>query len=67
MFIFRAAGAGYANVVKTTVFMRDIRDYGDVNEAYVKFFDKKPARSAFQVSALPLGAAVEIEAVAVID
>ena len=54
-------------VVKTTVFLRDINDFARMNEVYAKFFgDQPPARSAFQVAALPKGAAVEIEAVAMI-
>ncbi len=54
--------SGLHNVVKTTVFLADIDDYAEMNEAYVAFFDKPPARSAFAVSALPLRALVEIEA-----
>lgn len=56
-------GAGLTNVVKTTVFLADIGDFATMNEAYVAAFgDHRPARSAFAVAALPLGAAVEIEA-----
>jgi 2-iminobutanoate/2-iminopropanoate deaminase len=50
-------------VTKTTVFLADIGDYGTMNEAYMAAFgDHRPARSAFAVSGLPLGALVEIEA-----
>lgn len=56
-------GAGLESVVKTTVFLADIGDYQAMNDAYVSAFgDHRPARSAFAVAALPLGAAVEIEA-----
>jgi 2-iminobutanoate/2-iminopropanoate deaminase len=55
-------GASLDDVVKTTVFLADIADYSTMNEAYVAAFgDRRPARSAFAVAALPLGAAVEIE------
>lgn len=56
-------GAGLDSVVKTTVFLADIADYAAMNDAYVSAFGPhRPARSAFAVAALPLGAAVEIEA-----
>lgn len=55
--------ATLADVVKTTVFLADIADYGAMNEAYVAAFgDHRPARSAVAVAGLPLGALVEIEA-----
>lgn len=60
-------GATLKNVVKTTVFMTSIDDYADMNVAYTESLgDHRPARSAFAVSALPLGAIVEIEAIAVL-
>jgi 2-iminobutanoate/2-iminopropanoate deaminase len=63
--ILEAAGSCLDNVVKTTVFLRDIADFTRMNGVYGEFFQKDPpARSAFQVAALPRGAAVEIEAVA---
>lgn len=63
--ILEAAGSGLDLVVKTTVFLKDIGEFGLMNEVYGEFFTKDfPARSAFQVGALPKGAAVEIEAVA---
>jgi 2-iminobutanoate/2-iminopropanoate deaminase len=66
--VLEAAGATLENVVKTTVFLRDMKDFGQMNAIYAQFFtDKPPARSAFQVAALPLGAAVEIEAIAIAD
>ena len=65
--ILGAAGLGYADVVKTTVLLADIADFKAVNEVYARFFTAPvlPARAAFAVAALPLGARVEIEAVAV--
>jgi 2-iminobutanoate/2-iminopropanoate deaminase len=54
-----------SNIIKTTVFMTDLAQFGKVNEAYTKFFVAPyPARSTVQVSALPKGAVVEIEVVA---
>ncbi|MCU4186237.1 RidA family protein [Acidiferrimicrobium sp. IK] len=56
-------GAGLADVAKTTVFLTDMADYGEMNDAYVEAFDEhRPARSAVAVAGLPLGALVEIEA-----
>ncbi|AMD86947.1 reactive intermediate/imine deaminase [Actinomyces radicidentis] len=65
--ILEAAGLGYGDVVKTTVLLADINDFVAVNEVYARFFTGEvlPARAAFQVAALPRGAGVEIEAVAV--
>ncbi|MYC84556.1 MAG: reactive intermediate/imine deaminase [Acidimicrobiia bacterium] len=58
-------GLGYADIVKTTIFMVDIKDYTDVNRVYAEYFEADPpARSAVQVSALPGGFRVEIEIVA---
>ena len=56
-------GASLGDVVKTTVFLADIGDYPAMNDAYVAAFgEHRPARSAFAVAGLPLGALVEIEA-----
>jgi len=53
------------NIIKTTVFMTDLSQFGKVNEAYTKFFIAPyPARSTVQVSALPKGAVVEVEVIA---
>jgi 2-iminobutanoate/2-iminopropanoate deaminase len=61
--VLRSQGASLAAVVKTTVFLTDISDYGVMNEAYMAAFGHhRPARSAVAVAGLPLGAAVEIEA-----
>ncbi|MEO0078037.1 MAG: RidA family protein [candidate division WOR-3 bacterium] len=63
--VLEAAGSGMDRVVKTTVFLANMADFGRVNEVYGRFFPgPAPARSAFQVAALPKGAAIEIEAVA---
>lgn len=64
--ILEELGLGYSDVVKTTVFLTDIRDFGAVNGVYGGFFDDEPpARSAVGVAALPLaGLKIEIEAIA---
>ncbi len=65
--ILEAAGTSLANVVKTTVFLRDIKDFQAMNAIYGSYFPvDPPARSAFQVAALPVGAIVEIECVALV-
>jgi 2-iminobutanoate/2-iminopropanoate deaminase len=61
--LLRSEGASLASVVKTTVFLTDMAEFAVMNDAYVAAFgNHRPARSAFAVVALPLGAAVEIEA-----
>ena len=61
--LLEAQGAGLADVAKTTVFLADMADYGEMNDAYVEAFgEHRPARSAVAVAGLPLGALVEIEA-----
>lgn len=63
--ILEESGSSLDKVIKCTVFLADINDFAAVNEVYKEFFnDHKPARSAIQVAALPLGASVEIEAIA---
>lgn len=63
--VLEAAGSNLNNVVKTTVFLQNMDDYAAVNEVYGRYFDEgAPARSAVAVAALPLGALIEIEAVA---
>ena len=63
--ILAQAGMGYDTVVKTTVLLADIADFGTMNEVYAKYFTGGcPARAAFAVKELPKGALVEIEAVA---
>lgn len=64
--ILGQAGLGMKDVVKTTVFMTDLGQFAAMNEVYAKYFPAPcPARATVQVAALPKGAAVEIEAVAV--
>lgn len=66
--ILAAAGTNMSKVVKTTVLLADITEFGAMNEVYAEFFQEPyPARAAFQVAAIPKGAKVEIEAIAVID
>ena len=63
--ILEAAGLGLSRVVKTTVFLADMGDFGAMNEVYAKFFKAPfPARSAVAVKTLPKGALVEIECIA---
>lgn len=63
--ILRQAGSGYDRVVKTTVFVKDLKDFATVNGIYAQYFTgAHPARSCVQVAALPMGALVEIECVA---
>jgi 2-iminobutanoate/2-iminopropanoate deaminase len=65
--VLKAAGASLADVVKTTIFLIDLRNWSDVNAVYSKHFAAPyPARATVQVAALPLGAQVEIEAIAVL-
>ena len=65
--ILAAAGTDMDHVVKTTVFLSDMNNFGAMNEVYATFFTEGsyPARSAVEVGALPKGALVEIEAIAV--
>jgi 2-iminobutanoate/2-iminopropanoate deaminase len=63
--VLGAAGCGFADVVKTTIFLADMGDFAAVNEVYGKRFTAQPpARSTVQAAALPRGARVEVEAVA---
>ena len=64
--ILEAANSSMERAVKTTVFLADINDFSAMNEVYAGYFsDSPPARSTIQVGALPLGALVEIEVIAV--
>ena len=64
--VLRAAGCGRASVVKTTVYLTDIARFGEFNEIYAAFFGQhRPARAVVGAAALPRGAQVEVEAVAV--
>lgn len=65
--ILEAAGSGLEHVVKTLVFLQDMADFPKMNAIYTEYFpENPPARSTVQVAALPKGALVEIEAVALI-
>ena len=65
--IVEAAGGSLANVVKVTVYMTDIQEFAAVNEVYAEFFsDDLPARAVVEVAALPKGALVAAEAVAIV-
>lgn len=63
--ILNAEGLGFSDVVKTTIFLTNISDFAQVNDIYSEYFESAPpARSTVQVAALPKGAKVEIEAIA---
>ncbi|CAN6457597.1 unnamed protein product [Victoria cruziana] len=63
--ILEASGLGYSSVVKTTIMLADLKDFKKVNEIYGKYFPSPaPARSTYQVAALPLDAKIEIECIA---
>lgn len=63
--ILKEKGLTYANIIKTTIFLKDMADFQAVNAVYQSFFTSDyPARSTVQVAALPLGASVEIECIA---
>ncbi|KAM0010893.1 putative 2-iminobutanoate/2-iminopropanoate deaminase [Helianthus debilis subsp. tardiflorus] len=65
--ILKASGASYSSVVKTTIMLADLKDFKKVNEIYAKYFlAPAPARSTYQVAALPLDAKIEIECIAVL-
>ena len=64
--VLRAAGSSPELVVKTTCFLANIGDFAAFNEIYGKYFTEKPARSCVAVAALPKGALVEVEAVALL-
>ena len=64
--LLRKTDLDLSHVVKTTIFLKNIKDFSAVNEAYAEFFpEEPPARSTIEVAALPRGALIEIEAVAV--
>lgn len=66
--ILKASGAGFDDVVKTTVFLADMNDFAAMNAVYASFFDEAiaPARACVQVSRLPKDVLVEIDCIAVI-
>ena len=64
--VLSSCGLGFENVVKTTVFMTDLNDFATLNAIYAEYFpENPPARSCVQVAALPKGALVETECIAV--
>lgn len=66
--VLAAAGAGFGEVVRTTIYLADLADFAKVNEVYGGYFaESPPARSTVQVAALPRGARVEIDCIAVVD
>ena len=65
--VLRAAGCGFEHVVRCGIFLTDLNDFAKVNEVYGRYFaENPPARSTVQVTALPKGAKVEIDAIAVV-
>jgi len=66
--ILAEAGYTYSDVVKSTCLLSDMADFKDMNEVYAEYYpDNQPARAAFAVKGLPLGAMVEIETIAIKD
>lgn len=66
--ILEEAGTSFEKVVKTTVLLSDINDFGKVNEVYGKYFNsEQPARSCFQVGKLPKDALLEVEVIAIVE
>jgi 2-iminobutanoate/2-iminopropanoate deaminase len=66
--ILEAAGSSLDRIVKTTVFLQNLDDFGAMNEVYARHVgETPPARSTFEVAKLPSGALVEIEAIALVD
>jgi 2-iminobutanoate/2-iminopropanoate deaminase len=66
--VLAAAGATFAAVVKTTIFLADLQDFATVNQIYGRYFPTAPpARATVQVAGLPKGALVEIEAIATVE
>ena len=65
--ILEARNLSLVNIVKLNVFLKDLNDFGDLNDTFVDFFGKTnfPARSTIEVAGLPLGARVEIDCIAV--
>jgi 2-iminobutanoate/2-iminopropanoate deaminase len=66
--VLTAGGASFASVVKTTIFLIDLGDFGAVNEIYARYFPSQPpARATVQAAGLPRGALIEIEAIAIVE
>lgn len=64
--VLAASGATFADVVKTTCFLADINDFAEFNAVYAQYFTGNPARSCVAAAALPKGALVEVEVIAVV-
>lgn len=65
--VLQEGGSSLAKVVKTTIFLANMEDFAQVNAVYASFFaEHKPARSTIAVKSLPLGASIEIEAIALV-
>ena len=66
--LLKAAGAGFGQVARTTIFLADISDFAVVNEIYATYFSEPyPARATVQVARLPRDVRIEIDAIAVVD
>ena len=66
--VLTAGGASFKSVVKTTIFLIDLGDFGAVNEIYARYFPSQPpARATVQAAGLPRGALIEIEAIAIVE
>jgi 2-iminobutanoate/2-iminopropanoate deaminase len=66
--VLTAGGASFQSVVKTTIFLIDLGDFGAVNEIYARYFpNQPPARATVQAAGLPRGALIEIEAIAIVE
>ncbi|MCM8784708.1 MAG: Rid family detoxifying hydrolase [Candidatus Omnitrophica bacterium] len=65
--ILNEVGADLDNVVKTTIYLKNIKDFEKMNYVYAKYFKNKPARTTVEVSNLPKNVLVEIEAIAIIE
>ncbi len=65
--VLAAAGAGFADVIKVNLYIKNMSDFGTINEVYGKFFcNEPPARSCVEVAQLPKDVLVEVEAIAVV-
>ncbi|NLG11906.1 MAG: RidA family protein [Elusimicrobia bacterium] len=64
--IIKEAGCSIENIVKTTVYLKNIKDFDSMNLVYATFFKHKPARSTVEVSNLPKGALIEMDCIAIL-
>jgi len=66
--IIESLGGSLENIIKTTVFLKNIEDFHDMNEIYAEYFkENPPARSTIEVSRLPRNVSIEIEAIGILD